>query len=359
MRCTSPAAAGPCHSSSVALPRVQVVGGESRTRDSQLARTSGEQRSSVVPRRLRAREDHTGRVGSVSRSRSGPGSLSDAPPRSKTPRPPRTRCRTMALGTFDDCIGVAHRYDRAGRPAGPHRTDRCRRSSREQQRGVAHAAGMGPKRSIVHEGVHQASTGTSPRDGRTPTPPLNAGGRRMDACVSVPSEPSAMPLTTEITGPPEEPPGMRSSSPGLRACSVVTPSANSCVAALPAMIAPASYSRATAVAAALATRACNASDDPVVGIPATSTRSLMLNGMPSSGPRGPDRASTWSPAPSSRSPRCACRRGARTHGIACCTQRCARPSASSKSVTVRRRRRAEDHLLAGVALDDGCASRPT
>ena len=144
MRRTSPAAAGPCHSSSVALPRVQVVGGESRTRDSQLARTSGEQRSSVVPRRLRAREDHTGRVRSVSRSRSGPGSLSDAPPRSKTPRPPRTRCRTMALGTFDDCIGVAHRYDRSGRPAGPHRTDRCRRSSREQQRRVAHAAGMGP-----------------------------------------------------------------------------------------------------------------------------------------------------------------------------------------------------------------------
>ena len=86
MRRTSPAAAGPCHSSSVALPRVQVVGGESRTRDSQLARTSGEQRSSVVPRRLRAREDHAGRVGSVSRSRSGPGSLSGAPPRSKTPR---------------------------------------------------------------------------------------------------------------------------------------------------------------------------------------------------------------------------------------------------------------------------------
>ena len=85
-RRTPPAAAGPCHSSSVALPRVQVVGGESRTRDSQLARTSGEQRSSVVPRRLGAREDHAGRVGSVSRSRSGPGSLSGAPPRSKTPR---------------------------------------------------------------------------------------------------------------------------------------------------------------------------------------------------------------------------------------------------------------------------------
>ena len=206
MRRTSPAAAGPCHSSSVALPRVQVVGGESRTRDSQLARTSGEQRSSVVPRRLRAREDHTGRVGSVSRSRSGPGSLSDAPPRSKTPR-------ASSNPLPHDGPRHLRRLHRGGPPVRPLRSPGRAAPNRSLSPLIARAAAprrarcrYAAERSIVHEGVHQASTGTSPRDGRTLTPPLNAGGRRMDACVSVPSEPSAMPLTTEITGPPEEPP---------------------------------------------------------------------------------------------------------------------------------------------------------
>ena len=165
---------------------------------------------------------------------------------------------------------------------------------------------MGPKRSIVHESVHQASTGTSPREGRTPTPPLRAGGTRIEARVSVPSEPSTMPVTTEMTDPPEEPPGMRSSSHGLCACTVVTPSPNSCVTALPAMMAPASRSRATAVASALATRAGSASDDPVVGIPATSMMSLMLSGMPCSGPSQRfSRAARSSRSPSARmSARC-------------------------------------------------------
>src|SRR5260221_8415046 len=83
--------------------------------------------------------------------------------------------------------------------------------------------------------------------------PQNAAGWRTDPPVSVPSATSTAPAATAAAEPPEEPPGTRVGSIGLREgphaeCSVELPIANSSQLVFPAMIAPASRSRRTAVA---------------------------------------------------------------------------------------------------------------
>ena len=107
---------------------------------------------------------------------------------------------------------------------------------------------IGATWSIVHDRGTTPSVGIAPNVGLKPTTPLSAAGTRIDARVSVPSEPSAMPVATVIADPPLEPPGMRVGSCGLRLCGFVTPSANSWVVALPMMTAPAARSRATLAA---------------------------------------------------------------------------------------------------------------
>ena len=56
--------------------------------------------------------------------------------------------------------------------------------------------------------------------------------------------------------------------------------------ALPRMIAPAAFSRATSAASVAGTTSLSASDPPVVGSPATSIVSLTRIGTPASGPPG-------------------------------------------------------------------------
>src|SRR3954454_1029075 len=88
--------------------------------------------------------------------------------------------------------------------------------------------------------------------------PQNAAGIRIDPPVSLPSASAAPPVATATALPPEEPPGMRPGSHGLRhggKCGLldVIPQANSCVRVLPTTIAPASRARLTAWASALGT----------------------------------------------------------------------------------------------------------
>ena len=106
--------------------------------------------------------------------------------------------------------------------------------------------------SIVHDSGTMPLVATVPYVGLRPTTPDSAAGTRIDARVSVPSEPRPMPVATAIAEPPLEPPGMRAGSCGLRACGLVTPMANSCVDVLPRITAPAARSRATGSASSVA-----------------------------------------------------------------------------------------------------------
>ncbi len=87
-----------------------------------------------------------------------------------------------------------------------------------------------------------------------PTTPQNDAGCRTDPPVSEPSATGTTPAATSAAEPPEEPPGTRAGSRGCftrpnAECSVEDPIANSSMLVLAAIIAPASRSRVTAVAA--------------------------------------------------------------------------------------------------------------
>ena len=86
-----------------------------------------------------------------------------------------------------------------------------------------------------------------------PTMPQSAAGWRIEPPVSVPSAQGASPAATAAALPPEEPPGTRSRSHGLSdgpnaEFSVEEPMANSSWLVFASSGAPASRSRATAVA---------------------------------------------------------------------------------------------------------------
>ena len=80
-----------------------------------------------------------------------------------------------------------------------------------------------------------------------------AAGMRMEPPVSVPTASGTTPAATAAPDPPLEPPGTWLRFQGFRVgpwygLSVVGPKANSCVAVLPMMTAPAARSRRTQVA---------------------------------------------------------------------------------------------------------------
>ena len=92
---------------------------------------------------------------------------------------------------------------------------------------------------------------TRPYVGFRPTMPQNAAGQRTEPPVSVPSARSASPAATAAADPPEEPPGTRETSRGLRVgpkaeFSVVVPMPNSSMLVLPLISAPAARTSATA-----------------------------------------------------------------------------------------------------------------
>src|SRR5689334_10514407 len=94
----------------------------------------------------------------------------------------------------------------------------------------------------------------------------------MEPPVSVPNEPAAIAADTAAADPPDEPPGTRVRSQGLRVslnaeCSVDDPMANSSMLVLPRMTAPASCRRVTTLASYGGTNRSRIRDPHVVGAP--------------------------------------------------------------------------------------------
>src|SRR3989442_1040582 len=123
-----------------------------------------------------------------------------------------------------------------------------------------------------------------------PTTPQNAAGWRMLPPVSDPNAYGAIPAATAAADPPDEPPGTRERSHGLRVgsnaeFSVDEPIANSSMFVFPSATAPASKSRRTTVASYGETKFSSISEPHVVGAPRVANTSLIATGTPNSSPR--------------------------------------------------------------------------
>jgi hypothetical protein len=112
-------------------------------------------------------------------------------------------------------------------------------------------------KTVTQSSDRQAGTtpvqGISPRVGFTPMMPLRAAGTRPEPAVSVPSATSTRPSATATADPELDPPEMRLASQADRTAPYglrvpTRPVANWSRFVLPATIAPAARSRATAVA---------------------------------------------------------------------------------------------------------------
>src|SRR5665647_1018755 len=119
--------------------------------------------------------------------------------------------------------------------------------------------------------------------------PQNAAGQRTEPPVSVPSARSASPAATEAAEPPEEPPGTREISRGLRVgpkaeFSVVVPMPNSSMLVLPLISPPAAFTSATAWASYGGTYSARIREPQDVGHPAVEMLSLTATVRPASGP---------------------------------------------------------------------------
>src|SRR5205085_7910675 len=113
---------------------------------------------------------------------------------------------------------------------------------------------------------------TAPYVGFIPTTPHRAAGWRMEPPVSDPRASGAKPAATAAALPPDEPPGTRLGSWGLRVgpnaeFSVELPMANSSRLVLPIGIAPAARSRSTTVASYGGRQPSRMRDEHVVGMP--------------------------------------------------------------------------------------------
>ena len=130
---------------------------------------------------------------------------------------------------------------------------------------------------------------------------------RIEPAPSVPIAAPARPAATAAAEPPDEPPGVRCRSHGLRVTPNVGDSVNGVIAisgtlVLPMITAPAARSRRTSSASA-ATVPSLASPPYIVASPATSQSSLIAIGTPSSGLASPAlaRRSACSASASARS----------------------------------------------------------
>ncbi len=131
--------------------------------------------------------------------------------------------------------------------------------------------------------------GMRPRLGFRPTKPQNAAGMRIEPPMSVPSANGTQPPDTATPEPPDEPPGVRVASQGLRVTPqrglVVKPAwANSGVVVLPITMAPAAHNRSTIRAERSGTVSPELQEPSVVRWPAVGVRSLIATGTPCSGP---------------------------------------------------------------------------
>ena len=108
----------------------------------------------------------------------------------------------------------------------------------------------GPTESSVGDSGNAPASGTRRAVGLKPTTPLSAAGMRMEPPVSEPMAISLVPSPAETPAPEDEPPGMRAGSaalPGVPKCGLVPTAvkANSVIAVLPTMTAPARRRRWT------------------------------------------------------------------------------------------------------------------
>src|SRR5262245_28552204 len=131
-----------------------------------------------------------------------------------------------------------------------------------------------------------------------PTTPDSAAGWRIEPPVSEPRPRAAKPAATAAELPPDEPPGTRVGSCGLRVgpkaeFSVDEPMANSSRLVLPMTMPPAATRRSTTVAVYGGHHPSRMRDEHVVGIPRVHRLSLRATGNPASGP-GSSPAATWS-----------------------------------------------------------------
>src|SRR3954451_15820904 len=122
-----------------------------------------------------------------------------------------------------------------------------------------------------------------------PTTPQRPAGWRIDPPVSDPSASGAKPAATAAADPPDEPPGTRVRSWGLRVgpnaeFSVELPMANSSRLVLPTMTAPAARNRSTTVASYGGNQPSRMRDEHVVGTRRVVMLSLRATGTPASGP---------------------------------------------------------------------------
>src|SRR6266536_3626095 len=121
--------------------------------------------------------------------------------------------------------------------------------------------------------------------------PQTAPGCRIDPPVSVPIASGASNEATAAAEPPDEPPGTRLRSQGLRdgpnaEFSVDEPIANSSMLVLPSRTTPARLSRLVIVASYGGRQPARMTDPQVVGISVVLNTSLSATGTPASGPSG-------------------------------------------------------------------------
>src|SRR5690349_24869277 len=118
-----------------------------------------------------------------------------------------------------------------------------------------------------------------------PTTPHSAAGWRIEPPVSEPRASGAKRAATAAAEPPDDPPGTRETSCGLRVgpnaeFSVDDPIANSSRLVLPTITAPAARKRCTAVASYGGRQPSRIFDEHVVGIPRVVMLSLTATGTP-------------------------------------------------------------------------------
>ncbi len=141
----------------------------------------------------------------------------------------------------------------------------------------------------VHSGAHD----TRPRVGFRPTRPQHEAGMRIEPPPSLPCASETMPDATAAPLPPDDPPGVRDVSHGLRvgpkrSGSVTGRIPSSGVLVLPTMIAPAARSFRTVALSCDGTQSPIASMPWVVRIPSVKAiRSLIAIGTPASGRSSP------------------------------------------------------------------------
>src|SRR5918995_4384463 len=132
-----------------------------------------------------------------------------------------------------------------------------------------------------------------------PITPHSAAGWRIEPPVSDPKASAANPAATAAAEPPDDPPGTRLVSSGLRVgpnaeFSVLDPIANSSRLVLPMMTAPAASSLVTIVASYGGFHPSRIRDEHVVGTPRVHMLSLSATGTPASGPGSPPAATVAS-----------------------------------------------------------------